>query len=296
MHLFQFSGINVYLHWSWAIVAMIEMQSRKGAYNSLFWNFAEYLSLFAIVLMHEFGHALACRSVGGRADRILLWPLGGIAYVDPPRRPGAFLWSIAAGPLVNVVLLPVTYGAMYATRLYMPDASPNFQHFLYMIFVINLSLLVFNMLPIYPLDGGQVVQCILWYFVGLSRSLTISAVIGLTGAAGVVVLAIIMSDLWLILIAVYAASQSLRGLKTARLLATAEQSSRLSEPRCPACGQSPPSGDYWRCTCGSTFDSFARGGQCPSCGVLHSMTSCTACGHLSSMSAWYTFSARPAAL
>src|SRR5205823_4575722 len=67
----------------------------------------EYVSVFVIVLMHEFGHALACRQVGGIANRIVLWPLGGIAFVDPPRRPGAYLWSIAAGPLVNVILLPV---------------------------------------------------------------------------------------------------------------------------------------------------------------------------------------------
>ena len=56
---------------------------------------------------HEFGHALACRQVGGSANQIILWPLGGVAYVNPPQRPGATLWSIAAGPLVNVALLPV---------------------------------------------------------------------------------------------------------------------------------------------------------------------------------------------
>ena len=49
-------------------------------------------------MLHEFGHALACRQVGGQADLIVLWPLGGVAYVNPPPRPGALLWSIAAGP------------------------------------------------------------------------------------------------------------------------------------------------------------------------------------------------------
>jgi Zn-dependent protease len=74
------------------------------------WSIAEYLGLFLIVLTHEFGHAMACRQVGGTANRIMLWPLGGVAYVDPPQRPGAMLWSIAAGPLVNVALIPVFYG------------------------------------------------------------------------------------------------------------------------------------------------------------------------------------------
>ena len=62
-----------------------------------------------LILAHEFGHSLACRSVGGEANRIVLWPLGGIAYVSPPQRPGATLWSIAAGPLVNVALVPVLF-------------------------------------------------------------------------------------------------------------------------------------------------------------------------------------------
>ena len=57
---------------------------------------------------------MACRQVGGTADHILLWPFGGVAYVNPPQRPGAMLWSIAAGPLVNVALAPVFIGAVYA--------------------------------------------------------------------------------------------------------------------------------------------------------------------------------------
>ena len=107
IRLFQFKGINVFLHWSWFLVAAYEIQSRKGRYSSITWNVLEYLALFLIVTLHEFGHSLACRQVGGQANQIVLWPLGGVAYVDPPQRPGATLWSIAAGPLVNVALLPV---------------------------------------------------------------------------------------------------------------------------------------------------------------------------------------------
>src|ERR1700751_402735 len=116
IRLFRFSGIDVFLHWSWFLVAAYEIQARSGRYSSITWNVLEYLALFLIVLVHEFGHALACRQVGGRADHIVLWPLGGVAYVDPPPRPGATLWSIAAGPLVNVVLLPVLLLAIAAAR------------------------------------------------------------------------------------------------------------------------------------------------------------------------------------
>src|SRR5438094_9124146 len=107
IHLFRVSGIDLFLHWSWFLVAVIDINNRARSYSSLTWNVLEYLALFFIVMLHEFGHALACRQVGGTANRIVLWPLGGVAYVSPPPRPGATLWSIAAGPLVNVVLLPV---------------------------------------------------------------------------------------------------------------------------------------------------------------------------------------------
>src|SRR3989442_15887134 len=100
-HLFQFAGIDLYLHWSWFVVAAYEIENRATGYSSLTWNVLEYLALFFIVLLHEFGHALACRQVGGTANRIVLWPLGGVADVRPPPRPGATLWSIAAGPPVD---------------------------------------------------------------------------------------------------------------------------------------------------------------------------------------------------
>src|ERR1051325_5213562 len=105
-HLFRLAGIDLYLHWSWFLVAAFEISARSKSYSSIFWNVLEYVALFLIVALHEFGHSLACRQVGGIANRIVLWPLGGVAFVDPPPRPGAVLWSIAAGPLVNVVLAP----------------------------------------------------------------------------------------------------------------------------------------------------------------------------------------------
>ena len=95
-HLFRFAGIDLYLHWSWFVVGAFEIENRASGYSSLPWNVLEYLALFLIVLLHEFGHALACRQVGGQANQIVLWPLGGVAYVAPPPRAGATLWSIAA--------------------------------------------------------------------------------------------------------------------------------------------------------------------------------------------------------
>jgi Zn-dependent protease len=160
----RIAGIDLFLHWTWLLVAYFEISQRPHAYTSQVWNVIEYLALFGIVTLHEFGHALACRQVGGTADQIMLWPLGGVAYVSPPPRPGAVLWSIAAGPLVNVALVPVTIGAyLLAVRFGLDDKSPDSVLFLYNIGWINAGLLIFNMLPIYPLDGGQIFQSLLWF-------------------------------------------------------------------------------------------------------------------------------------
>jgi len=165
--LFRIAGIQVFLHWTWLVVAYFEIVNRVNKYQSMTWNVIEYLALFGIVLLHEFGHALACRQVGGQANRIMLWPLGGVAFVQPPPRPGALLWSIVAGPLVNVILLPVTIGAVViATGAGWRVAYPDFAHFLRSIAFINLALLIFNLLPIYPLDGGQILQALLWFVIG----------------------------------------------------------------------------------------------------------------------------------
>src|SRR6476659_5636356 len=130
-HLFRFAGIDLYLHWSWFVVGALEIENRASGYSSLTWNVLEYLALFVIVLLHEFGHSLACRQVGGKADQIVLWPLGGVAYVAPPPRPGATLWSIAAGPLVNLVLVFIL-GIVWLISHTMNwlDAMPNARAFL----------------------------------------------------------------------------------------------------------------------------------------------------------------------
>ena len=185
IHLFRFAGVDLFLHWSWFLVAAYEIERHSRYYTSITWNILEYLALFSIVLMHEFGHALACRQVGGTANQILLWPFGGVAYVNPPQRPGATLWSIAAGPLVNVALLLPLYAAVkvghsvgWAQTMHDP------YNFLRAVFYINLSLLVFNLLPIYPLDGGQILRSLLWFVFGRGRSLMIATILGFLGIAG----------------------------------------------------------------------------------------------------------------
>jgi Zn-dependent protease len=286
--LFRISGITVYLNWTWFLVAVFEIQARKGSYSSVLWNVLEYLALFAIVLTHEFGHALACRSVGGTADTILLWPLGGVAYVNPPQRPGATLWSIAAGPLVNVCLmLPLGAGLAAATSLHWHVLMPDVYRLLSSILWINVVLLVFNILPIYPLDGGQILRSLLWFPLGRARSLMIASVLGFFGVAGLVLLALWSHSIWTGLIAAYAGMNCWSGFKTARALRSLEKIPRRPGFACPSCRTAPPVGPFWTCNhCNTRFDTFETGGVCPQCSARFESTTCLDCRQQSPIAHW----------
>jgi len=218
--LFQLWGIHVFLHWSWLVIAFYQIERRKGVYGSIGWNVAEYLTLFLIVLIHEFGHSLATRQVGGHADTIVLWPLGGVAYVSPPPRPGAELWSIAAGPLVNVVffvLLSITLALPVVGELQL--TNPDAYRFIETIWFINTGLLIFNMLPVYPLDGGQILRSLLWFFIGPIRSLYVASFIGFIGVAALAAYAIYSWSIWIGIITIFVFQSCLSGWRQARAMA-----------------------------------------------------------------------------
>ncbi len=216
IRLFRFQGIEVFLHWSWFAVAFYTLSQRNEEYASVYWNVAEYLSLFLIVLLHEFGHSLACRSTGGSAEQIVLWPLGGVAYVAPPQRPGAQLWSIAAGPLVNVVLAPFLFGALWWAGK--SDVSPDFHSWLFTVNLINATILGFNLLPVYPLDGGQILRSLLWYFMGPANSLLVATVIGFLGGLGFVAYGVIEGSMWTVVMAAFLLFNCYRSFVFARQL------------------------------------------------------------------------------
>jgi Zn-dependent protease len=286
--IFRIAGITVYLNWTWFLVAVFEIQSRARHYTSPLWNALEYLALFGIVLVHEFGHALACRSVGGKADTILLWPLGGVAYVDPPQRPGATLWSIAAGPLVNVVLAPILYAALkLAQYANWRSTMPNEYRLIGAVLTTDVMLLVFNILPIYPLDGGQILRSLLWFPLGRARSLLIASALGFVGVAGLVLLAVFLHSTWGFVIAAYAGFNCWSGFKQARALRKLESIPRRQGFACPSCHTAPPRGLFWTCNkCSTRFDTFETGGICPSCATRFANTTCLDCRHKAPIAEW----------
>ena len=288
IHLFRLAGVDLFLHWSWFLVAAYQIENRNGRYGSIAYSVLEYLALFLIVLTHEFGHAIACRQVGGKADQIVLWPLGGVADVNPPQRPGATLWSIAAGPLVNVALFPVLLaGVMVARSLGWPDTLPDVYRLLRAVLYIDVGLLAFNILPIYPLDGGQILRSLLWFVLGRARSLMVATVLGFVGIVGFFGLALWWRSVWIGAISVFMLMNCWAGLQHARHLLRIAKLPRRPGFACPSCRTAPPMGAYWKCgACGQAFDTFETRAICPNCATRFDLTRCLDCGEQHSMNEW----------
>lgn len=163
------------------------------------------LLLFLCVVLHEFGHILAARHFGVRTREILLLPIGGMARMERiPERPREELLIALAGPAVTVAiasLLVLAFGGL-------PDPLEVFsgvtaRDLLGQLAYANLSLLAFNLLPVFPLDGGRVLRALLASRLGHSRGTEIAAVIGRMAAIIFGLIGLAAGHFILVLIAVF---------------------------------------------------------------------------------------------
>jgi Zn-dependent protease len=239
------SGIAVRVHIIFLIFIVIELlravapiQGGSGMLTvSLGLMAISMASLFLVVLAHEFGHCIACRSTGGQANEILMWPLGGLAYCQPPHDWRAHLITVVGGPLVNVVIcLLATLVLGLVTGRWWGVAVPNPLTFagladpevanswprmaLFVLNTISLVLLLFNLLPIFPLDGGRVLQALLWPRLGYVGSMRISVRAGYIGAIVLGIFGVVQGMWMLVAIALFG---GITCYMTSRQLAMSEQ-------------------------------------------------------------------------
>ena len=175
-----------------------------------------YAILFVVVLLHEFGHCFGARYTGGEADEILLWPLGGLAYTAPPHNAAAHMITTIAGPTVNIIICMVCTvvlvlwtgslgGVPWNPLSPMWPVDPTIfptaaQLWLMRLFGISYLLLLFNLLPIFPFDGGRMVQAWLWPKKGYRRSMEIATSTGMIGAIVVGLFGLFAGEVsWLLL-------------------------------------------------------------------------------------------------
>lgn len=163
-------GIDVAIHPSWFIVVVFfAFTLATGFFPRAYvgwspvatWTTAivATLLLFASVLAHEFGHSLVARSQGIPVRGITLFLLGGVAQLErEPDSPGREAWMAIAGPLVSVAIAAGSIGLAFV----LPGPEQAVAVLAYL-GVTNIALVVFNLLPGFPLDGGRVLRALLWW-------------------------------------------------------------------------------------------------------------------------------------
>lgn len=175
-------GIQVYVHFTFflllAFVGFTEwMRSSNPAAAVIAVLFL--VSLFGCVLLHEFGHALAARGYGIHTRDIVLLPIGGVARMERmPSKPLQELWVAIAGPLVNVVIAGGLFVGLTLKGTGTFSLDPINGSLAQRLLVVNIFLVLFNLLPAFPMDGGRVLRALLALRLSYAHATRIAARIG----------------------------------------------------------------------------------------------------------------------
>lgn len=187
-------GIPVLVHWSFLLLGVFVVYVGKSK-NADWGNIAVFglfvLALFFCVILHEFGHALSAKYYGVNTRDITILPIGGMARLDKlPEKPFQEFVVAVAGPAVNVVIFVVlslflsifydihlTFRELMTSEVEEIIIDPKI-NFLITLIQANLWLVVFNMIPAFPMDGGRVFRALLAMQIGRTQATRIAAFFG----------------------------------------------------------------------------------------------------------------------
>jgi Zn-dependent protease/CBS domain-containing protein len=204
----RFAGIDVYVHATFLMLVAWVAYSHwreEQSVAAVIAGVGFILALFLCVVLHEFGHALTARRYGIRTRDITLLPIGGLARLERmPDDPRQELWVALAGPAVNVVIAVVLFAGLLATGGLAPldTISVGEGSFLERLLIVNISLVLFNMLPAFPMDGGRVLRAVLAMRMDYARATQLAANIG-QGAALLFGLVGLLTNPFLMFIALF---------------------------------------------------------------------------------------------
>jgi Zn-dependent protease/CBS domain-containing protein len=177
----------VYIHFTFfLLLALLGVMdwARTHHLPSVLEGLALFLCIFLCVLLHEFGHALTAKRYGVKTKDITLLPIGGVARLERmPSKPIQEFWVAVAGPAVNVVIAAVLYTLLLAFPA-LASVRPEGPGFVERLAQINLGLVLFNLLPAFPMDGGRVVRSLLAMRMDYARATRIAANLGQAMAVG----------------------------------------------------------------------------------------------------------------
>jgi Zn-dependent protease len=234
--LLRIAGIDLRIHFTFPLVLLLgaaQWGEPHGARGALF-GCVLMLALFACVVLHELGHSVVARRLGIPVREIVLLPIGGVALmVRSPRRPLHELLIAAAGPAVSGLLalafaglLAAAYPNLGLDARHLVDprvAQPSAPTLLAWLFTANLGLLLFNLVPAFPMDGGRMLRAVLASFLGFQRATRIAATLGQVVAMLLGAFAVFAGNLFLAVVALFvfmAAAQQRAGEEARGVLST----------------------------------------------------------------------------
>ncbi len=218
-------SIPIYVHWSFLLLPLFVIyRSNDQAMVNIVWEIGLVLTLFFCVLLHELGHALSARRYGVNTVDIILSLIGGVArLVRLPEKPWQELVVAVAGPAVNLLIALLISIFLWVTdNFHLPYSSViDGRNFLQLLVFANLTLVIFNLVPAFPMDGGRMLRALLNMKLTRLRATFIAMLVGQILAIGFVGLGFYTSNYTLIFIAVFiftSARAEYRGIKNETLL------------------------------------------------------------------------------
>lgn len=208
------AGIGVYIHWTFLLLVGWLLVPRAGQTIGQTLAFlALVLAMFGCIALHEFGHALTARRFGIPTLDITLLPIGGVARLQRmPEDPVQEFLIAIAGPLVNVAIgvlliavLIVIGGASMMLRI--PDQIAQLgisgSNFLFLVMLGNFGIVLFNMLPAFPMDGGRILRAVLAMLLDYGTATRVAAFIGQVLAVCIGVFGLLRQEYMLPLLALF---------------------------------------------------------------------------------------------
>ena len=154
----QAFGIGIYVHWTFGLLILFALLGGGVGGLGVATGILFLLAVFGCVILHELGHSLAARRYGIRTEDITLYPIGGVARLTAmPRRPMEELVIAVAGPAVNVGIAVALVPLVFLTGF----LNAWLSGFLMYLLAANIVLVLFNLLPAFPMDGGRVFRALL---------------------------------------------------------------------------------------------------------------------------------------
>ena len=204
----RFFGSEVRVHATFFLLLLwigVAAYTTQGAMAAVF-NVLFILALFGCVVLHELGHALMARRFGIKTPDITLLPIGGVARLERmPEDPIQEIWVAVAGPAVNVVIWAVLVLILGAEAQIggLENLENAGSDFIAQLAAVNLILVLFNMIPAFPMDGGRVFRALLTLWIGRKRATAAAAGVGQAVAIMFALLGLLSGNLILLLVAFF---------------------------------------------------------------------------------------------